>query len=174
MKAHAILLILATLASAARADVVSRFDTPTKDGWNTTADVLVTDLSVLATGTTDWVQDTLHPERSHISASEISTGKFPGLELFVIVAPDAYLHDQSAYYGGSVRYTLGDAADGDAYPNLLLRGKNGLSLFYTTPAPVLGGTDYAIPLTETGWKTLANVQPTQAQFQSVLADLDVS
>ena len=140
------------------ASINSHFDTGT-DGW-ITANVSFPALGLLGTHIPTW------------TVSSIVDTEFQGGGLFLFAAPAAYQGDLSSYYGGTVKYQLSDSVtDGVPYPNLILRG-GGTILYYTTTAPGTTLTSYSVSLTPVGWLKGSGGTPTEAEFQSVLANVD--
>lgn len=156
------LVFLALTSPFASASIFSDFSTG-NEGWSA-VNVAPTNLAVLESHAAGW-------SAGHLFESE-SSFTHPGL--FVLSAPSAYLGDLSSYYGAVAMFTLSDTqADATIYPSLLLRG-NGIALGYVgTQKPNVSGTDFVVPLFETGWITLAGVPATPAQMQSVLSNVDV-
>lgn len=103
-----------------------------------------------------------------ISATDGSDG------LFFFTAPQKYLGDASAFYGGTLRFDLKAELDSSyLYDDVQLAGA-GITLAYDcTPAPGVTWTTYTVPLSEVGWKvnSLKGVAATRAQFEKVLGDL---
>ncbi len=146
-------------ASMAPASINSHFDTGI-DGW-LSVNVTFPGLTLLGTHTPTW------------TGSGITDTEFQGGGLFLFAAPAPYLGDLSSYYGGTVSYLLSDTvSDGVPYPNLILRG-GGTILYYTTSAPSTSLTNYSFSLTPAGWLKGSGGAPTVAEFQSVLANVDV-
>ena len=154
-------------AVSAKADITSTFDLD-NEGW-TVADVDTSDLSILSSANATW-------DAGRLTATEF------GSEFFVYAAPARFLGDKSAFYGGSVGFTLSDTVrDGFRYPNLLLRG-NGTAIAYFTPPPSAAGTAYTIPLTANplatnplttnGWYDFDQNPVSEATLRNVLSNLD--
>ncbi len=155
-----VFLLGSLLASASIASAVefSNFDDDA-DGWMA-VDVAFPSLTVNSVWAPTWTG-------SSISATEQSGG------LFVLAAPSKYLGDKSAYYDGVIQYELSSASnDVIPYPNAMLRG-NGVVLYYASLPPSPTGTPLAFGLNESGWKTGAGTDATQAEFQLALSNLDV-
>lgn len=161
MKGRALVLI-ALSSCLSHASIFSTFDSG-NEGWSA-VDVNFPSLAVVEAHAAGW-------SSGHLSETEAN---FSHSGLFVLAAPAAYLGDLSAYYGAVASFKLSDThADPTVYPSLLLRG-NGIALGYVgTQTPSPAGTDFTVPLSETGWVTLGGVAATPAQFQSVLSNVDV-
>jgi hypothetical protein len=91
------------------------------------------------------------------------------------VAPAKYLGNDSAFYGGVLRFDLKVTAITSLYTNSDVElTSDTLTLVYDcTPNPTTKYTTYSVPLDEVGWKvgTLAGAAATVGQFKQVLGKL---
>jgi len=98
-----------------------------------------------------------------------------GGSYWYFTAPAKYLGDDSAFYGGILRFDLKVTAItmlGDA-PDVLLTSDTLTLAYDCTPEPTTSYTRYTVHLKETGWKvgTLSGAAATVAQFKQVLSKL---
>lgn len=149
--------LLAALPFSANAQVASHFDTGTED-WQT-VNLDFPSLTLLGVQAPTWTG-------SSITGTEFGSG------LYLFAAPVKFLGDKRAYFGGTLGYRLADAtSDGTPYPTAILRG-NGIALYYTTPAPGTSLTSTTVSLTPSGWLKTTGGAPTEAEFKTVLSNLD--
>ena len=101
----------------------------------------------------------------------------PSSMSFFFEAPDSFLGDLSAYYGGVLRYSQTLSVQTPQWrddPDLVLVNGSGLVLVYQNPnQPGTGWTDYAVSLSAGSWRVgaLDGSFATGAQMQAVLGDL---
>lgn len=98
-----------------------------------------------------------------------------GGSYWYFTAPAKYLGDDSAFYGGILRFDLKVTAItmlGEA-PDVLLTSDTLTLAYDCTPDPTTSYTRYTVHLKETGWKvgTLSGAAATVAQFKQVLSKL---
>ena len=98
-----------------------------------------------------------------------------GGSYWYFTAPAKYLGDDSAFYGGILRFDLKVTAItmvGEA-PDVLLTSDTLTLAYDCTPDPTTSYTRYTVHLKETGWKvgTLTGAAATTAQFKQVLSKL---
>jgi hypothetical protein len=103
-----------------------------------------------------------------------STDTSSGVDWF-FQAPETWLGDRSAAYGGSLSFVLRQSGDDQQYDSddVLLTG-GGITLKYNTAEnPGLDWTPFNVPLVETaGWvNTTTGVPPTRDEMMSVLSAL---
>jgi uncharacterized protein YjbI with pentapeptide repeats len=125
----------------------------------------------------------------YFRATDQGTGQY-----WYFRAPTKYLGDQSAFYGGELRYQLQKffGVYNAAFPPWVVLAGGGQTLIYDASAqgaPANAWTSYAVPLNadSPGWYVATNncwtgtgdscgftgaTPPTPAEFQSVLANLD--
>ncbi len=89
-------------------------------------------------------------------------------------APQKFLGDRSAAYGGVLVFALTQNDTTEAYTgtnDIILVGAD-VKLTYNTDNPGIGWTEYTIPLHESaGWKKDNGEAPTQAEMRRVLSSL---
>lgn len=180
----ALVVVLLIAAPSAQADILaqSTFDDPlaTFDGWIANEDGGSNNLMTY--------EATDGQEGGYITADDINDGL-----TWYWVAPDKFLGDQSAAYGGTLDYYLrqhlssGDTTDPFQDNDVILEGA-GNTLVYVFPTsdaypvagdpyPGTGGvwTHYSIPLVETdsNWHvdSVDGDAPTAEQMQATLANL---
>jgi hypothetical protein len=98
-----------------------------------------------------------------------------GGSYWYFTAPAKYLGNDSAFYGGILRFDLKVTAItslGEA-PDVLLTSDTLTLAYDCTPDPTTSYTRYTVHLKETGWKvgTLSGAAATVAQFKQVLSKL---
>jgi hypothetical protein len=91
-------------------------------------------------------------------------------------APDAFLGDRSAAYGGTLEFDLACTVTtfGPFHQEDILLVGDGLTLVYDLASVPTGSfAHYTVPFSETGWKKgdLAGPQPTAEEFHAVIATL---
>lgn len=163
---------LAALALSARADVVAEF-AENDEGWR-----------VLELADTFGAGPYVDIVRGPYRPAYTPEGGRPGGALlqvdtpgnsFFFSAPAGFRGNQSASYGGVLRYDLASAQPptGDWYveADVILTGTNGKVLVAqtVTSAPANWAT-YSLPLLETAWRKdrLAGANPTRSEFLAVL------
>jgi hypothetical protein len=146
-------------------DVVSTFDTG-NDGW-----IVIGDAQG-GSATPDWHATGGNPG-GYVSADDDVLGG-----TWYWSAPPAFLGDRSGAYGNALRFELRQSNTSSPFENreFILRGA-GLELYYDFDFSMHPGTDwtpYAIPLTAGGGWLVdgTGVAPTEAEFLSVLGDLE--
>lgn len=153
------------------------WDALLEDGCNTSA---VT--STFDAGAEGWSFDTSGDPS--VSITWLENGGNPGGHLRLnepgqgtgdwLSAPDDYLGDKSAYYGGSFAFDLkisGSVGSSNVNHVRLIGG--GLTLNATiSPNPTTNWQSYNVPFTEGAWRVgSGSTQATAEQIQTVLADL---
>lgn len=92
-------------------------------------------------------------------------------EWFWFAAPSLFLGNQSAAYGGTLRFDLQTTANkGVPYPDVILVG-GGHSLFHFGNPPPTMWASRSVALVETGWQHENNVAASQSDFQATLGAL---
>ena len=158
-------VFIAVTTRLVAATAISTFDTD-NEGWTAIGDTATPVVFVTTNG---------NPP----GCAQVEDSVVGGVMYFS--APAKFLGDHSDAYGTDLKFDLMqkypdspnqcDDSDGD----IILQG-GGLTLAYDTAANPANGswTSYSVPLLETaGWHltNLSGAAPTQAQFQSVLANL---
>lgn len=101
----------------------------------------------------------------------------PSVMSFFFEAPESFLGDLTAYYRGTLRYSQTLSVQTPQWrddPDVVLVGGAGLVLvFQHDDQPGVDWTDFAVSLSEGGWRVggLAGSFATAAQMKSVLGDL---
>lgn len=139
--------------------VTSTFDVD-RDGWAFQADVREF----------FWVETGGNPG-GYLEAVDQTTG-----EIWYFLAPEKFVGDKSAFYGGSLAFELKiNAAGAINEPDIILEG-GGLTLVFDTPNnPGVEWTGYGVALDDAaGWRVgaLGGALATEAEMRAVLGDLD--
>jgi hypothetical protein len=136
---------------------VSTFDND-DDGWTMSGDV----------ASSNWVGSGGDPG-GYFQWVDAATGADA-----YFVAPEKFLGDKSAYYGGALTYSLQDTGSGiTGIPDIELIG-DGIELDYYnagTPGLTPAWGNFSASLTAAGWETTGGAAATVQQMQEVLGDL---
>ena len=142
--------------------------------------------STFDSGNDGWTVSDTHPPFDSFGGSFTpdydEVGQFirytdPSSMSFFFEAPESFLGDLSAYYGGVLRYSQTLSVQTPQWrddPDLVLVNGSGLVLVYQNVSqPGTGWTDYAVSLNAGDWRvgTLDGSFATAAQVQAVLGDL---